>query len=94
MRMATTEAFRRHLWYLSEVTVGLALFDRNVIAEEKKSMITQMKETEGSTVRLPRLDSKQDIVGKPLSSFITGNTRKFFRILSLDDAFLSRPPES
>ena len=61
IRMVTTEAFRRHLWYLSEVTVGLALFDRNVTIEEKKSMITQMKE------RVRRYDFRGWIQNRTLS---------------------------
>ena len=40
IRKATTDAFKRHLWYLSEVTVGVAFFDRNIGVEEKKDMIT------------------------------------------------------
>jgi hypothetical protein len=35
IRIVTTGAFKRHLWYLSEVTVGLAFVDCNISVNEK-----------------------------------------------------------
>ena len=94
IRTVTTNAFKRHLWYLSEVTVGLAFFDRNISVDEKRDMITEMKDTPGSKVPNPRLNKNYDAVGKPLSSFVTRITRALFTILGLNEAFLLNPPES
>ena len=94
IRTVTTNAFKRHLWYLSEVTVGLAFFDRNISADEKRDMITEMKDTPGSKVSNPRLNKNYDAVGKPLSSFVTRITKALFTILGLNEAFLLNPPES
>lgn len=91
---ATADAFKRHLWYLSEVTVGLAFFDPKISIEEKNEMITMMNKQAGSEIPRPRLDVKHVNLNKPLSSFITTSTRAFFTILNLNDAFLSKPPES
>jgi hypothetical protein len=45
---AAVTAFSRHLWYLSEVTVGMALFDPSVDDHEKLLMLKNTREKEGS----------------------------------------------
>jgi hypothetical protein len=71
--------------------VGLAFFDRNISVDEKRDMITKMKDTPGSKVPNPRLNKNYDAVGKPLSSFVTRSTRALFTILDLNEAFLLNP---
>ena len=74
--------------------MGLAFFDRNISVDEKRDMITKMKDTPGSKVPNPRLNKNYDAVGKPLNSFVTRSTRVLFTILGLNEAFLLNPPES
>jgi hypothetical protein len=87
---ATTVAFKRHLWYLSDILVGLAFFDPAVGIQEKIQMVQNREEQQGSKQPLPRLQSV--VVDNPLRSFVTTNTRDFFKILGLKESFLSLPP--
>ena len=94
IRQATVTAFNRHLWYLSEITIGLAFFDPQIDFSEKQTMISNMQRVQaGSDHPPPRLDSKFVDASQPLSAFVTTNTRKFFEILQLSDAFLKLSPE-
>ena len=44
---ATSGAMMRHLWYLSDQLVALALFSPHVSAEEKRRMVVAMESREG-----------------------------------------------
>lgn len=90
VRQAAVVAFTRHLWYLSEVTVGLSFFDSNVEKHEKMQMVTNLHEKEGSEDPPQRLDTKFTYTDQSLSSFVTTNTKAFFKILGLPDVYLSQ----
>jgi hypothetical protein len=94
IRQAAMTAFSRHLWYLSEVMVGLALFDSDVELEQKKQMVANMQNLEGSEDPPHRLDANGNYTDKQLSSFVTTNTRSLLTILRLPDSFLKLPPEA
>ena len=55
IQKAATEAFGRHLWYISEVLVGLAYFDPSVSEEEKSMMVHNMSQQEGSVNPRPNV---------------------------------------
>ena len=94
VKEAALTAFKRHLWYLSEVMMGLAFFDDNVDAHEKMLMVRNMREKEGSDEPPHRLDAHGNYEQKTLSSFVTMNTNAFFTILSLPESFLQTQPET
>lgn len=94
VKQAAVTAFARHLWYMSEVMVGLAFFDRAVEPQEKTQMLINMQEKEGSEEPAHRLVNTGEYADKNLSDFVTMNTRKFFTILGLPQSFLSLPHET
>lgn len=82
-----------HLWYLSEVNVGLALFDDNVNSSEKIAMVINMKDVEGSEdpsrrVWLPNPE------GKKLSDLCSSQTKNLFTLLELPEDFLEEKDPS
>ena len=92
IKSAWTKAMARHLWYLSEVTVWLALFDE-VTNEEKSSMVHNMNAVEGATEPVPRVTAfVEDLVTKNLPDFFTASTMTFLKALAIDDSFLEAQP--
>ena len=55
IRNSGTKALARHLWYLSEINVGMGLFDNELCNEEKQAFIQNMNTVAGSDEILPRL---------------------------------------
>ena len=94
IRKVGTTALYRHLWYLSEVTVGLALFDDEVPNLEKSEMVHCMNTVVG--IEEPSLQlqySSGDVVKKgPMESF-TGTTKSLLHNLEIDSSFLDSDPE-
>ncbi|KAK6169760.1 hypothetical protein SNE40_020749 [Patella caerulea] len=86
-------AFSRHLWYLSEVPVGLALFDTEVSNIEKRQMLRNMETNPGSEDPPKRVVLPVNLGERRLSNFCTTATRRLFEILSLDSSFLTNEPE-
>jgi len=48
VQKAALTAFSRHLWYLSEVIVGMAFFDSAVDPKQKAQMPVNMQEEKGT----------------------------------------------
>jgi hypothetical protein len=94
VRQAAVVAFTRHLWYLSEVTVGLSFFNSNVEKQEKMQMVTNLHDKEGSEDPPQRQDTKFTYTDQSLSCFVTTNTKAFFKILGLPDVYLSQPVDT
>lgn len=94
VKQAALSALNRHLWYLSEVIVGLAFFDMRVDPQQKMQMLINMQQNEGMEQPSPRLDGKSYLADKQLSDFITTNTKAFFTILGVPQSFLLKPPET
>lgn len=95
IKSAGTSALSRHLWYLSEVTVGLALFDDGVSDMEKKIMVQRINDVEGSEEPTPRLhSSSEDVAKKCLPEFFTSTTKKLLQHLKIDSSFLTVDPTS
>ena len=84
---------QRHLWYLSEELVTLALFDPLVTVEENKQILTSLHTKVGdeSPAKCPTLSS-QAISGLQLQDMASTNTRCFFQKLGLQDGFLDADP--
>ena len=92
--VVTIPGFSRHLWYLSEEMVGLAFFDSSVTEEQKKLMVHNIMEKEGSEVPPKRCDAlnQADYEEKQISDFVTTSTMRFFEALDLPKTFLTIPP--
>lgn len=75
---AALNKFKRHLWYLSEELVDLALFDPLVTVEEKRQIFTALHATVGdeSPEKRPTLPN-QAISELQLKDLATTNTRQF-----------------
>ena len=52
-----TKALADHLWYLSEINVGMGLLDNELCHEKKQAFIQNMKTIHGSDEALPRLQA-------------------------------------
>lgn len=89
---AAITAFNRHLWYLSEVLIGLAFFDKEVSIEEKKKMVEALRQTPGSDKPLKRIPPITDPAVKSLHDFVTMSTARFFKALDLSSCFLDYDP--
>ena len=67
---AATTAFGRHLWYLSELLVGLSFFDDRVTVEEKRLMVTALWENDGSEDPPKRISPFTQPLTKGLNDFV------------------------
>ncbi|KAK0055830.1 hypothetical protein Bpfe_014699 [Biomphalaria pfeifferi] len=80
-------------WYLSELLVCFTFFDEQVGLEERREMVRNMDTIPGATP--PPTQAFRDCDEKrPLSSFVTTSTRKFFQILQLPDSYLTQNVET
>lgn len=89
-----------HLWYLSEDLIGLAFFDRNVSAEEKRKMVNNLhnKAPNSADHRIRVADStdvlRQTYGTKSLSDFVTIKTAELFDRFSIPMNFLKFEPST
>lgn len=92
---ATTEKFKRHLWYLSEDLILLSLFDPEIDSSSKQAMVEASLKREGMRDPPKRLvvDMKT-FKQNSLCDFVTKNSRNIFKMLCLPDAFLTEHPDS
>jgi hypothetical protein len=85
---ATTTAFGRHLWYLSEVLVGLSFFDDRVSVEEKRSTVAALRENDGSKDPPKCISPFCEPLTKGLNDFVTKSTVQLFKLLDLAGGLL------
>ena len=92
-------AMRRHLWYLSEDLIGLAIFDDRISPEQKAAMVEGMKRP--STTKNPRRpESKTPInLNGPLSAFCSVRSMELLKSVlggrySQEPTFLELSPET
>lgn len=91
--VATSKKLAAHLWYLSEVLIGLALFDADVSHETKSALVQAMKTTTGEEEPLVRISvDLKSVHKKTLPEFATTNTMKLFRYLDIPTDFLDTLP--
>ena len=95
---AAATVFGRHLWYLSEHLVGLALFDENVPHEEKRRMLEAMRDKQGMEKPHNRLTMESSLSvweGKTLADFCSTNSKKLVADLGMAGAeFLGKDPDT
>lgn len=92
--------FCNHLWYLSDETIALALFDQCVSLNEKRKMTKQLvsymmvSEEDSPSVKRYHLIQSQtaQFCEMNLNDFITTNTSSFFQRFNISTSFLSVDP--
>lgn len=98
--MSLLEKIRKHLWYLSEETVGLSFFDEGIPLEVKRKMVHKLK-IENDSDEIDDQISKRNIVSmgeircfntKDMSNFVTQSTKRFFCRLNIDVSFFQSDP--
>lgn len=89
----------KHLWYLADENIALALFDDNVSYLEKQQMAEQLlalhidDENDISIKRLNLIEKDLPMfITKELSDFITAKTVQFFDRFKISRAFLTKDP--
>ena len=86
---AAIKSFSGHLWYLSEILVGLAFFDPEVSHERKSAMVAALDKI---TTEHPRRIAFKPIPLKK-SDFVSQNTRQLFTALDIPQRFLTLSPD-
>jgi hypothetical protein len=95
---AASTAFSRHLWYLSEILIGLSLFDDRIESEVKAMMVANLQRPQ-LTKSLKRLDQPpHNLSPLSLASYVTCRTNVIFEVLSVNgkmkaQSFLAKAPE-
>ena len=80
----------RHLWYLSDLTVPLALYSEKVDRDTKARMF-RGEDDESKKLEKPKFP---DITEKTeLYDLITSNSPEFFSIIGVEDNWLQTPVE-
>lgn len=81
-------AMRRHLWYMSDDLIGLALFDERVDEGEKIAIVQAMKTQPALKVSSRRLQGKNLNLQRPLSTWATVRSSNLIKGLLGDQTFL------
>jgi hypothetical protein len=93
----------RHLWYLSEKVIGLALFDKNETVDTKIQMVRNLKKNKErqrikinrDNINRPRINLNEIDINKfSLSDFVSDKTLSFFEILNVNKEFLKIHPRA
>lgn len=91
------KSFKGHLWYLSEILIGLAFFDSKVDDATKDSMVLALAR-DSQPNPLPRLDlskKKDDELSLlTLDQLVTKNTTKLFDALGIATNWIQTPSSS
>lgn len=98
VKQSATEAIYRHLWYVSEHLVTLALFDDRVRDETKAQMVANFSRPPNQILHR-RLDKKDFSLGTSLEDYVTSRSLKFFDLTCSNGqeaakTFLSVPPST
>lgn len=88
---AGLEVFSRHLWYLSEIAVGLSFFDPRHDEETLKEMSAALKNSgdERCLFRNKTLNVENDF---SIAGLISNNTNKFFEIAEISCKLFEKDP--
>lgn len=81
-----------HLWYLSEESVGLAVFDEGLPDSEREKIIMSIRTKQGEEEPPKKLAmSFPELLSKQISDLATVNTNSFFKTLGLSTDFFDLP---
>jgi len=91
---AASQKLAKHLWYLSEDLIALALFDGQVSPSTKKLIVKAMYEEEGEEDPPKRITvALETFREKSLPDFVTKRSIGLFERMDLPDTFLHIDPE-
>ncbi|KAG7168401.1 hypothetical protein Hamer_G002435, partial [Homarus americanus] len=83
----------RHLWYLSEESVALALFSDSVSYAEKREILESMKRKNEKKECPKKLEvTEEEIPSLELKNLASTNTNCFFQNTLLNSGFVSKDP--
>jgi hypothetical protein len=90
---AATTRLVYHLWYLSEIMIGISVFDEGLSASERQKIVQNMSTKEGAEDPSRKRDEIQlsDVPKMSVSDLVTKNSLKFFEILGLQTDFFKYP---
>lgn len=91
---AALEKFSNHLWYLSPRLAVLALFDEEVSLEQKRKIVSALKERKGESdapVRA-RVELNDSILQLRVENFVSKESMKFFNATGISTQFLDKDP--
>lgn len=92
---AASTVFKRHLWYLSQHLVSLALFDDGTTSNVKSMMITAMKNVTGPENPCKRTNLQlEDLKTKTLADFCSSSSFFLFDRLGIKPDFLESDPST
>lgn len=91
---STLKVLERHLWYISEDLVGLAIFSDQVTSREKKDIVAKMSSV-SSSPRMVR--GNQEVLKRTanpkLCNFATTRSKAFFQRMNIRTSFLNSEPD-
>lgn len=95
---AALDKLCRHLWYLHEQLVGLALFDKTVSREEKLKIVEKINSTivveKASKRYTVAYSAITSMIDKNISDFVTKNSLFIFEQFDLPYGFLNSEPNT
>ncbi|GBP87160.1 hypothetical protein EVAR_62629_1 [Eumeta japonica] len=89
---AARGVLERHLWYLSNELVALALFSEKLSESDKQAIVQKMNSDGGN--RSVRADSAKLTSEITLEAFVTQRTLKTLSALDIKDSFLELPTDT
>ena len=93
---AAVEKLQRHLWYLSEENVGLALFDDKVSLSTKRAILSKMEPAQAdahqSQVHKRCIQGSSIINENELALFASQISKRLFRSMGVPGSFLEIDP--
>lgn len=88
---AALKIMSRHMWYLSDITLGLSFFDPRHSEESLAKMAASLDRT-GDQQNLFRKVLNNDDDELDVTNMVSQNTCKFFEIVGVDYDFIRSPP--
>ena len=92
---AAQRKFAKHLWYLGEELLGLAVFDEDLPEKDREYLVmaTRFRESRAQNPKRSEEDIKY-LETKSLPDLASKATQEFFRILEIDVSFFDTPVSS
>ena len=95
---ATSQKLQRHLWYLSEEIISLALFDDEVPLATKRKWLRAMR-IERTDLKTGKIENRcnkslESIENSELADFTTNHSTRLFKILGIEHSCIDSDPNT
>jgi hypothetical protein len=82
-----------HLWYLSEIMMGITVFDEGLSVTEREKVVTNMRSQHGAEDPARKREGLQlsNVPKMSVGDLVTTHSMQFFRVLDLQSDFLDHP---